>query len=89
MNVGFIEAEALVGTLKKILREDAPSALLDTHQREQQAEWQRLLGLTGGLQARQNTDPWVAARRGRILSCLPGSNGELIKLANQLRLDLT
>jgi 2-polyprenyl-6-methoxyphenol hydroxylase-like FAD-dependent oxidoreductase len=88
MNVGFIEAEALVGTLKKILREDAPAALLETYQRDQQAEWQRLLGLAGGLQARQNTDPWIAARRARILPCLPGSNGELVKLANQLRLDL-
>jgi 6-methylpretetramide 4-monooxygenase / 4-hydroxy-6-methylpretetramide 12a-monooxygenase len=86
MNVGMAEAASLTGALRRILREKAPVGLLETCDREWQAEWRRLLGLTGGLKARNETSPWVRERRGRILSCLPASHEDLEPLAGQLRL---
>src|SRR6266568_780948 len=87
MNVGFCEAEALAGTLQKILREKAPLALLDTYNQQQQHQWRRLLGLTGGLKPRTETSRWVRERCARILPCLPASGADLDSLANQLGLD--
>jgi 3-(3-hydroxy-phenyl)propionate hydroxylase len=65
MNVGMAEATTLAGTLRRILREKAGVNLLETCDREWQAEWRRLLGLTGGLRARKETSPWVQERRSR------------------------
>jgi hypothetical protein len=73
--------------LRRILREKAPLSLLDTSELEWQAEWQRLLGLTGGLKPRNEINPWVRERRARILSCLPASHEDLKFLAGQLGLD--
>jgi 2-polyprenyl-6-methoxyphenol hydroxylase-like FAD-dependent oxidoreductase len=87
MNVGMAEAATLAGSLRRILREKAPLNLLETCDHELQAEWRRLLGLTGGLKPRTDTAPWVRERRGRILSCLPASHEDLAPLAGQLRLD--
>jgi 6-methylpretetramide 4-monooxygenase / 4-hydroxy-6-methylpretetramide 12a-monooxygenase len=87
MNVGMAEAASLAGALHQILREKAPMSLLETCDREWQAEWRRLLGLTGGLKPRNEASPWVRERRGRLLSCLPASYEDLGPLAGQLRLD--
>ena len=87
MNVGLAEAARLAGALRRILREKAPQNLLETCDREWQAEWRRLLGLTGGLKPRNETSPWVRERRGRMLSCLPASHEDLAPLAGQLGLD--
>ena len=88
MNVGMCEAATLAVTLRRILREKAPPNLLETCNREWQDEWQRLLGLTGGLKPRNETTPWVRERHARILSCLPASHDDLAPLAGQLKLDL-
>ncbi|MEI6783421.1 MAG: hypothetical protein WCQ21_21150, partial [Verrucomicrobiota bacterium] len=72
---------------RRILREKAAVNLLETCDREWQAEWGRLLGLTGGLKARKEASPWVRERRARILSCLPASHEDLAPLAGQLGLD--
>ncbi len=87
MNVGLCEAEALAGALQKILRAKASLDLLEAYNRQQQEQWRRLLGLTGGLKVRSQTSPWVRERRSRLLSCLPASETELTGLANQLALD--
>jgi 2-polyprenyl-6-methoxyphenol hydroxylase-like FAD-dependent oxidoreductase len=87
MNVGMAEAASLTGALRRILREKAPVSLLERCDREWQAEWRRLLGLTGGLKPGSETSAWVRERRGRILSCLPASHEDLAPLAGQLRLD--
>ena len=63
MNVGMAEAATLAGALRRILREKAPLSLLEACDREWQAEWRRLLGLTGGLKPRSDTGPWVRERR--------------------------
>ena len=88
MNVGMAEAATLAGALRKILRDKAPLNLLETCNREWQAEWRRLLGLTGGLKPRSDTSPWVQDRRARILSCLPASHEDLARLSGQIGLDL-
>ena len=87
MNVGMGEAVSLAGSLRRILREKAPLRLLEACEQEWQAEWRRLLGLTGGLKPRTETVPWVRERRGRILSCLPASHEDLAPLAGQLGLE--
>jgi len=86
MNVGMAEAASLSGNLRRILRDKAPVSLLQTSDNEWQTEWRRLLGMTGGLKARNEASPWVKERRGRILSCLPASHEDLEPLAGQLRL---
>ena len=87
MNVGLAEAAGLAAALRRVLREKAPLNLLETCDREWQAQWRRLLGLTGGLKPRNETSPWVRERRARLLSCLPASNEDLSPLADQLRLE--
>jgi 2-polyprenyl-6-methoxyphenol hydroxylase-like FAD-dependent oxidoreductase len=87
MNVGLSEAAALAASLRKILRERAPLDGLENYNQEWQEEWKRLLGLTGGLRSRGTTNSWVSERRARILPCLPGSDGDLARLAAQLQLD--
>jgi 2-polyprenyl-6-methoxyphenol hydroxylase-like FAD-dependent oxidoreductase len=88
MNLGLCEAESLAARLQKILREDAPLTLLEDYDREWQAEWGRLMGLSGGLKPRSNTADWVRRRLSRLLSCLPGSGEDLAFLADQLALDV-
>jgi len=88
MNVGFAEAEKLSTAIRKIMREDGSMGLLKTYNRDQQNEWRQLLGLTGGLASRSETNSWVKEHRDRILPCLPGSGEDLLKLAPQLSLDL-
>ncbi len=88
MNVGLCEAESLAGRLQRILSGDAPLTSLQDYDREWQAEWGRLLGLSGGLKPRSNTGDWVRRRLARLLSCLPGSGEDLAHLANQLALDV-
>ena len=88
MNVGMAEAVTLAGALRRVLRDKAAPSLLESCDRDWQAEWRRLLGLTGGLKPRNDTNAWVRERRGRILSCLPASHEDLAPLAGQLGLDL-
>jgi 2-polyprenyl-6-methoxyphenol hydroxylase-like FAD-dependent oxidoreductase len=87
MNVGMCEAASLAARLEKVLRGGAPLTSLQDYDREWQAEWGRLLGLSGGLTLRSNTAEWVRRRLPRLLSCLPGSGEDLVFLANQLALD--
>jgi 2-polyprenyl-6-methoxyphenol hydroxylase-like FAD-dependent oxidoreductase len=88
MNTGMCEAESLAGRLQKILRGAAPLTLLQDYNRQWQAEWERLMGLSGGLKPRSNTGDWVRRRLARLLPCLPGSGEDLAYLANQLALDV-
>lgn len=87
MNAGFGEAELLAGALKKILREQARLEVLDDYNQQSRNEWRRLLGLTGGLTARNGTEPWIRERGARLLPCLPGIGKALTGLADQLGLE--
>lgn len=84
MNLGFCDAEALAARLSKILREEASRDLLADYNRERRVEWQGLLGLAGGLTAKNETSAWARGKSARILSCLPASGEDLSRLAEQL-----
>ncbi len=86
MNVGMGEAISLARTIRGVLREKAPLNRLEACDREWQGEWQRLLGLTGGLKPGKGASPWVRERCGRILPCLPASYEDLTRMAGQLGL---
>jgi 2-polyprenyl-6-methoxyphenol hydroxylase-like FAD-dependent oxidoreductase len=89
MNLGFCEADCLAGTLRKILRENAPLSLLKSYDHAHQAEWCLLLGLSGELQSKSGVDPWTARRISRLLPCLPATGKDLARLSEQLGLRLS
>ncbi len=88
MNAGFLEAEQLTGLMRKILRQEASLSSLGIYEQQQTAQWRRLLGLSGGLKPRSDTDAWLKDKVARILPCLPGSGPDVARLAQQLKLDL-
>ena len=88
MNVGLCEAQALATCFHKVLRQDGRLGLLGEFDQQCQAEWSRLLGLSGGLRARPTTGDWVRARLPRLLGCLPASGDGLAALASQLGTDV-
>ncbi len=88
MNGGFAEAESLAAKLRCILQEDAPLEVLDAYDRELQGEWRGLLGLTGGLKAKNGTDKWAVEHAAEILPCLPTTGDDVNKVAGQLELEL-
>jgi 2-polyprenyl-6-methoxyphenol hydroxylase-like FAD-dependent oxidoreductase len=87
INVGLCEAEELALTLKRILRDSGSMNLLGAYGRERRNEWQRLLGITGGLKPRERADAWTKQRCARMLSCIPASGEDLASLAGQVGLD--
>ncbi len=86
MNIGLLEAESLVARIWKGLQGDTEQADLEGYNAERLKEWQSLLGMTKGLGPGGSTPPWVAERYTRLLSCIPGSGEDLIRLAGQLGL---
>lgn len=87
MNAGLHEAEDLAGKLGKILREGASLELLENYSRVHRDQWERLLGLKGGLRARREADSWVEEHSAKLLSCIPASDEDLTHLVNQLGFD--
>ena len=88
MNLGIFEAEVLSTKLQRILREAAPLDLLHSYDADQQEQWKRLLGVTGGLTPVGETAPWVVEHAADILPCLPSYGTDLQALAAQLDLKL-
>lgn len=86
MNEAIAEADALAVAIRNVLRTHAPLQTLESYDEKCQMEWSALLN-PETLQCRSGTPGWVQQRRGRLLSCLPGSGPDLIKLAAQLSLD--
>jgi 2-polyprenyl-6-methoxyphenol hydroxylase-like FAD-dependent oxidoreductase len=87
MNIGFCEAAELAKGIRQIVRDQGSLDLLQEYGTRRRAEWQRLLGLNGGLKATDTTAPWVREHSARFLSCLPASGVELKRLVDQLGLD--
>ena len=87
MNVGLREAADLATTLEKILRKHGSMNLLEAYDREWRGEWQRLLGVKGGLRPARQADPWLKAHAAKILPCIPASGDDLKRLAKQLGLE--
>jgi len=88
MNVGLHEIHDLAGRVARFLRNQASTTSLESYSSRWLAEWRMLHGLDGGLKTHADTDPWVAQRADRLLSCLPAHGVELGKLAGQLKLGL-
>lgn len=86
MNVGVREARDLASRIGAVLKDGKPANTVEAYGRERTEEWQRLLGIKGGLSTTPDADPWVANKADRILSCLPASGESLAKLAAQIGL---
>jgi 2-polyprenyl-6-methoxyphenol hydroxylase-like FAD-dependent oxidoreductase len=86
MNAGFLEAEALAESVRKVVRENGSMQLFEAYNRQWREQWRRLLGLAGGLKGRAQTSEWIRGRAGRILPCLPGVR-DLGEMARQIGLE--
>jgi 2-polyprenyl-6-methoxyphenol hydroxylase-like FAD-dependent oxidoreductase len=89
MNAGFAEAALLVPIIAQLLRQQGGFDLLSSFNEQQHANWQRLLGLTGGLKPTAGTHSWVRDNTARILPCLPASGPEVRVLAAQLKVEIS
>jgi 2-polyprenyl-6-methoxyphenol hydroxylase-like FAD-dependent oxidoreductase len=87
VNLGLGEADQLVGAVKGILSGATSLDLLEAYNQSRREEWQRLLGVKGGLKAGPKASGWLRDRCARILSCLPASVEDIGILARQLGLD--
>jgi 2-polyprenyl-6-methoxyphenol hydroxylase-like FAD-dependent oxidoreductase len=85
MNVGMLEAEALVSRLVKVVREQAEPSLIQTYDQECRRMWEPLLD-PESLRAGPEATPWVVGRRARLLPCFPASGEDIAGLAGQLGL---
>lgn len=90
MNAGLLEARELTARIARILREGAPSSLLEAFAAESHENWRGLLGASSPaaetVRAREEADPWVRQARARILACLPASGEDLDQLLAQIGL---
>jgi len=86
--VGLREAAELADVISRIVEERASLDELERYGSERTAEWNDLLGLSGGLAAGARTSEWVRRRAGRILPCLPVSGAQLSQVVSQLDLKL-
>jgi 2-polyprenyl-6-methoxyphenol hydroxylase-like FAD-dependent oxidoreductase len=87
MNVGLREARDLAETIARILKGQGTMEDLEAYNRQRRAEWRFMLGMEEGLASTSETDPWIAARRERLLPCIPASGQDLAQLAKQLGLE--
>lgn len=89
MNAGFQEAAELTSIFTRILHQNAHPDLLTAYRAEQKTRWQSLLGIHGGLKAREAATPWIKKNCTRLLPCIPGTGADLARLAGQLHLDFS
>ena len=88
VNVGLREAHDLSVLLANIVLTQASVDSLGAFETARQAEWRRLLGLSGAPKVLDSTTPWVAERVDRFVSCIPASGTALDRLLAQLGLEL-
>jgi len=88
MNAGLHEARELAESLVEILRNEAPSTLLDDYDTRWRQEWKSFLGGPAEPEVSDGADPWVRENAGRIAQVLPASGEDRRALAAQLGLDL-
>jgi 2-polyprenyl-6-methoxyphenol hydroxylase-like FAD-dependent oxidoreductase len=90
MNSGLVEARGLAARIAGILREGAPSSLLDEFAEGTRETWQWLLGAStrpgGAARAQEGADGWVRENGARILACVPASGEDLNPLLAQIGL---
>ncbi len=86
MNVGLREAHELCDTFAQVLDGSQSLEALRRYGGVWTQQWLTLLGSRNPPTTQPDTDPWVAERAERLISCLPASGPELDALLNQLRL---
>jgi 2-polyprenyl-6-methoxyphenol hydroxylase-like FAD-dependent oxidoreductase len=90
MNSGMVEARGLAVRIARILREGAPSSLLDEFAEGTHDVWQSLLGAStrpgAGGRALEGAAPWVRQTAARIIACVPASGEDLNPLLAQIGL---
>lgn len=86
MNGGLAEAHELAEVIADALQQNKPGPCLEDYNQRSLATWRHLLGLAGGLRCNGAKEPWISARAGQLLSCLPASGPELAPMAKQLGL---
>jgi len=86
MNIGLKEATDLADRLRRILRENASTDLLQAYDGERRREWMRMLGLSDALKSDGRAAPWLTAQVNTILRCLPSSGDDLAFLLKRLGL---
>jgi 2-polyprenyl-6-methoxyphenol hydroxylase-like FAD-dependent oxidoreductase len=87
MNVGLREGALLAGLMKRILRDGESTGLLETYGRERRDEWRQLLGATGRLLSAEQAASHLDYPSARLLSCIPGSEGDLSAMLRPLGFD--
>jgi 2-polyprenyl-6-methoxyphenol hydroxylase-like FAD-dependent oxidoreductase len=81
MNSGFREAEALAGALTGIVTYGASPDALGEYDRQFRGEWERMLGISGGV----HPSPKAALKpQPGLLSCLPASGADLSLFVQRL-----
>jgi 2-polyprenyl-6-methoxyphenol hydroxylase-like FAD-dependent oxidoreductase len=88
MNVGLREAALLTDAMLAVLGGTGKPELLRGYEARFLAEWRTLLGLTAP-EGPAPSDPWIASRRSRLLSCLPASGEDLTRLVGRIRRPVT
>jgi 2-polyprenyl-6-methoxyphenol hydroxylase-like FAD-dependent oxidoreductase len=88
MNVGMREAAALTDGILGLLGGSGGPEVLRDYERSFLAEWRTLLGL-GAAPGPALTDPWLASRSSRLLSCIPASGEDLSRLLTRIRRPVT
>jgi 2-polyprenyl-6-methoxyphenol hydroxylase-like FAD-dependent oxidoreductase len=92
MNSGLVEARELAARIARILRDGAPSSMLDEFADETRETWLWLLGAStrpgGKARAQEGADPWVRQNGSRILACVPASGEDLGPLLAQIGLSV-
>ena len=83
MNAGLSEAHDLA----EIIAGGGPEQGFQEYQSYWTGEWKRMLGVTGGLQGRGVGDAWISGKARRLHECLPAFGDDLVRLADQIRLD--
>jgi 2-polyprenyl-6-methoxyphenol hydroxylase-like FAD-dependent oxidoreductase len=88
MNEGLREAHDLGSRLARVLKTEAPRALLESYETERRAVWKQLLGLAPAVAPGAKVETWVADRAERILACVPASGADLTALMQQIGLEI-
>lgn len=86
MNISFREVNDLAARMATILTGPATVESLADYDAERRAEWRRLFGLDGAIQADESTPSWARERADQLVTCLPASGDALGQLLSQLGL---
>lgn len=85
MNVGLREGRVLAD----LIASGAEPSAMRSFDAGRKAEWRALIGLDDVVRTGADTDAWIAARKDRIVPCIPASGPDLVRLAGQLGLEVT